>query len=344
MKLFFFITDLVRFEFDIFESNLINLIVLGGIVVNYVFFPAYGGFSKRRETIKSAFIKSMEAEEELRLALVESYYKVFLNETFFLVSLAVLSRKVQARDSVNDLKTLNVPAFLVSAAGGGEEENPYEFGLGDPRASFRYMGPQRRETVLALLPRRYREELGYIVPLMLPRLIGSDSNPLPSTLDRFCTPVKNFDQLWEVVSMAAEHVFFCKKILYQSKRRIGMKNFLYERDLIIRRLILLQDRVCIKKWKVFIENSNDRLRLSRNYDAVIRALMLEASTDDFVWLGLDTNEHEFDLKEDDLKDEEKEKELKMENDGREVLLEELEDDNEVEYDPEFVDNEDEFHL
>merc|ERR1711933_90142 len=60
----------------------------------YVFFPVYGGFSKRKEYIKSALVKSMEAEEELRLALIESYYQVFLKETFWLVSLLFLSRAI----------------------------------------------------------------------------------------------------------------------------------------------------------------------------------------------------------------------------------------------------------
>ena len=90
MKLFLFFTDILRFEFDIFESNLINLIILGGIIVNYIFFPSYHKFSKRKKFIKSAFIKSMKAEEKLRLALVEYYYKIFLNQTFLIVSLAVL--------------------------------------------------------------------------------------------------------------------------------------------------------------------------------------------------------------------------------------------------------------
>ena len=68
MKLFLFFTDILRFEFDIFESNLINLIILGGIIVNYIFFPAYNKFSKRKEFIKWAFIKSMKAKEKLFLS------------------------------------------------------------------------------------------------------------------------------------------------------------------------------------------------------------------------------------------------------------------------------------
>ena len=68
MKLFFLFTDILRFEFDIFESNLINLIILGGIIVNYIFFPAYNKFSKRKEFIKWAFIKSMKAKEKLFLS------------------------------------------------------------------------------------------------------------------------------------------------------------------------------------------------------------------------------------------------------------------------------------
>ena len=67
-EVIFFFRDLLRFEFDILESNLINLIILGGIIVNYIFFPAYNKFSKRKEFIKWAFIKSMKAKEKLFLS------------------------------------------------------------------------------------------------------------------------------------------------------------------------------------------------------------------------------------------------------------------------------------
>jgi hypothetical protein len=84
---YYFLTEGVSLEFDIFESNLINLVVLGGLIVHRIFFPAYKGFSKREEFTKLAFLQSIAAEEELRLLLVEAYFDVFLKDTFLQLSL-----------------------------------------------------------------------------------------------------------------------------------------------------------------------------------------------------------------------------------------------------------------
>jgi hypothetical protein len=83
---YYFLTEGVSLEFDIFESNLINLVILGGLIVHRIFFPAYKGFSKREEFTKLAFLESIRAEEELRLLLVEAYCEVFLKHTFLLIS------------------------------------------------------------------------------------------------------------------------------------------------------------------------------------------------------------------------------------------------------------------
>lgn len=74
----YFLDTGISFEFDIFRSNLINLIILGGLIVHKIFFPAYKRFSKREKVVKIALLESMHAKEKLRWQLVEVFYRTFL--------------------------------------------------------------------------------------------------------------------------------------------------------------------------------------------------------------------------------------------------------------------------
>ena len=78
LNTYYLLTEGISLEFDIFKSNLINLVLLGGLIVHRIFFPAYRKFFKRREFMELAFLESIQAEEELRLLLIETYQDVFL--------------------------------------------------------------------------------------------------------------------------------------------------------------------------------------------------------------------------------------------------------------------------
>ena len=73
----YFLDRGISLEFDLFRSNLINLIILGGLIVHKIFFPAYKEFSKRKKVVKLALVQSIQAGEKLRLELVETFYRTF---------------------------------------------------------------------------------------------------------------------------------------------------------------------------------------------------------------------------------------------------------------------------
>jgi hypothetical protein len=285
--LFTFIDELIRFEFDILESNLVNLLILGGVVVCYVFFPVYGGFSKRKEYIKSALIKSMEAEEELRLALIESYYQVFLKQTFWLVSLLFLSRVI-ALDNAYDGRTdyydggtdYYMPHLtsskLISCI--KEERRRSEIRRGETPAGESittitgykplpkvfnnpFVSPYARTCVFTdYRPGSQRRIMA----------ISSSDNGLPIRHQlgdgvnvKF---IENFEDLWPLVIIAAKDVFSCKKISDRSKHKKPMKTFLSDSDSKIRRIILKQDRRCIGSWLKLIEKEFPLLRRTQTLE------------------------------------------------------------------------------
>ena len=257
MQLFDFIDELIRFEFNIFESNLINLLVLGGVVVCYIFFPIYDKFSKRKEYIKSALIKSIKAEEKLRLTLIENYYQIFLKETFWLVSLLFLSRVIALGDA-DGYTDYYVPAVTSAELTSSLKKQQRLFEI-KYEPSYTPSG-QKIQMVIGYrtpgtpLPKVFNNP--FVSPyagtcIFTPcqrgsqrRImgIGSSDNALPSAYSLKVKFIENFKDLWPLVIIAAKDVFFYKKISDRSKHKKPLKTFLSNSDSKIRRIILKQDR------------------------------------------------------------------------------------------------------
>ena len=238
------LTDLIIFEFDIFESNLINLLVLGGIVVNYLFFPRYHNFSKRKNVIKSAFIKSMKAEEILRLGLMESYFQMFLKNTFVLITLAVLAKKFHNRQLI-------------------------------------IMSDYTIDPIIQKT----------LTPLFISPIYISYVSRFQAVLNKYrsinCRPgftrfLENFDQLWKIAAIKTLKIFSNKTNYHESKRRRCLKNFLYTKNLLIRRLILSDYNRCINDL-LCVTYSAKRERPLRNTMGLTlgTALILESVKKDF---------------------------------------------------------------